>query len=78
MSATVSDSPRICRLALREISGQLREGGQPVGAHSDRWSRGHRPHGGTVLGSRCATAEVSGGIAVLVHGRERKDGKRPW
>ena len=76
MSATDSDSPRISGLPLREISGQLPERGQPVGAHSDRWSRGHRTHGGTALGSRGATALVSGGVAVLVHGRERKDGKR--
>ena len=45
-------------------------------AQLSRWSGGHGTHGGTAGGSRGATAAVSGVVCVLVHGRERNDGRR--
>lgn len=41
-----------------------------------RWLEGHGTQRGTAMRSGGATAVASGAVCVLVHGRERDDGRR--
>lgn len=69
--------PTGLRAAQCSVGGHLTTcGARETSAHSDRWSGCHGTHGRSATGSRGAAGVVSAGVAVLVHGRERKDGRR--